>query len=181
MAFARCANLHPCNTCFLVPTRLHNTNGISIGSAIFAQHHSSPQTVVGHARACPPPRKLRLGNGQSGSLSNTRFNLANPSPNLKRHIDRFSRSWATVCKTVRLMLSDHCLSDLSVTFVYCGQTVGRIKMKLGTHIVLIGIGHIVLDGDSAPPPPKGGGAPNFGPVSVVAKWLHGSRCHLVRR
>ena len=28
--------------------------------------------------------------------------------------------WATVCKTVRPMLSDRCLS---VTLVYCGQTV----------------------------------------------------------
>jgi len=35
--------------------------------------------------------------------------------------------WATVCKTVRPMLSDRCLSCLSVclsvTLVYCGQTV----------------------------------------------------------
>jgi len=30
----------------------------------------------------------------------------------------------------------------------------------------------VLDGDPAPPPPKGGGAPNFRPISVAAKW-HG--------
>jgi len=29
-----------------------------------------------------------------------------------------------------------CLSILSVTFVYCGQTVGWIKMKLGTEIGL---------------------------------------------
>jgi len=28
------------------------------------------------------------------------------------------------------------------------------------------------------PPPKGDGAPNFSPISVVAKWLDGSRCHL---
>jgi len=39
--------------------------------------------------------------------------------------------WATVCKTVRPVLSDRCLSVLSVTLVYCGQTVGWIKMKLG--------------------------------------------------
>jgi len=35
--------------------------------------------------------------------------------------------WATVCKTVRPMLSDRCLSCLSclhVTLVYCGQTAG---------------------------------------------------------
>jgi len=28
---------------------------------------------------------------------------------------------------------------------------------------------------------KGGGAPNFRPIPVVAQWLHGSRCHLVWR
>jgi len=40
---------------------------------------------------------------------------------------------------------------------------------------------IVLDGDLAPPFPKGGGALNFRPMSIVAKWLDGSRCHLVGR
>jgi len=43
---------------------------------------------------------------------------------------------------------------LSVTFIHCGQTVGRIKMKLGMQVGL-GPGHTVLDGDPAPPPPKG--------------------------
>ena len=65
--------------------------------------------------------------------------------------------WATVCKTVRPMLSDRCpvcLCCLSVTFVHCGQTVRRIKMKLGTQLGL-GPGQIVLDGDPAPPPAKG--------------------------
>jgi len=38
---------------------------------------------------------------------------------------------------------------LSVTLVYCGQTVGRIKMKLGTEVGL-GPGHIVLNGDQLP-------------------------------
>ena len=47
-----------------------------------------------------------------------------------------------------------CLSCLSVTFVHCGQTVGRIKMKLGMQVGL-GPGHIVLDGDPAPSPPMG--------------------------
>jgi len=49
------------------------------------------------------------------------------------------------------MLSVRCLS---VTFVHCGQTVGQIKMKLGTQVGF-GPGHIVLDGDPALPPPKG--------------------------
>ena len=50
------------------------------------------------------------------------------------------------------MLSDRCpvLSVcLSVTLVYCDQTVGWIKMKLGKEIGL-GPGHVVLDGNPAP-------------------------------
>jgi len=43
-----------------------------------------------------------------------------------------------------------CLSCLSVPLVYCGQTVGWIKMKLSVQVGL-GPSHIVLDGD--PPPP----------------------------
>jgi len=39
-----------------------------------------------------------------------------------------------------------CLSRLSVTLVYCGQTVGWIKMPLGMEVGL-GPGDIVLDGD----------------------------------
>ena len=64
------------------------------------------------------------------------------------------------------MLSDRGLSDLSVLSVCnagvlcCGQTVGWTKMKLGTQVGL-SPGHIVLDGDSAPTPPKE-------PTSVVA-------------
>jgi len=53
-----------------------------------------------------------------------------------------------------------CLSCLSVTFVHCSQTVGRIKMKLGTQVGL-GPGHIVLDGDPAPPCPKWHSYPQF--------------------
>jgi len=77
--------------------------------------------------------------------------------------------WATIYKTVRPVLSDRCPVCLSVTLVYCGQTVGWIKMKLCMKVGL-GPGHIVLDGDPAP---------NFQPMSVVAKRLDGSTCHLV--
>ena len=54
-------------------------------------------------------------------------------------------------------------------------------MKLGKRVHL-GPGHVVLDGDPAPPPPKGGEAPNFRPISVVAKWLvdHDETWHAVR-
>jgi len=67
--------------------------------------------------------------------------------------------WATICKTVRPMLSVRCLSvcpvqscpvRLAVTLVYCVQTAGRIKMKLG----------IVLDRDPGPLPQRGT-APQF--------------------
>jgi len=68
---------------------------------------------------------------------------------------------------------------LSVTLVHCGQTVRRVKIKPDVQVGL-GPGHIVLDGDPGPPPQRGT-APNFRPISVVAKWLDGSRCHLVRR
>jgi len=43
-----------------------------------------------------------------------------------------------------------CLSCLSVTLVYCGQTAGWIKTPLGMEVDLCP-GHIVLDGDPAPP------------------------------
>jgi len=54
--------------------------------------------------------------------------------------------------------------------VYWGQTALWIKMALGMEVGL-GPGHIVLDGDSAPPPPKGAQSPNFRPISIVAKRL----------
>jgi len=65
--------------------------------------------------------------------------------------------------------------------VHCGQTVGRIKMKLGKQVGL-GPGRIVLDGDPAPSP-KGGVAPlpDFRPMCIVAKRLDGSRWHLAWR
>ena len=135
---------------------------------------------------------------------------------------------ATVCKKVCHMLSDRCLSVLSVTLVYCGQTVQWIKMKFGTqlglrsgHIVLdgdpaappqkghspqfsahvcfgntagwikiplgteVGLcpGDIVLDGDPAPLPPKNVAqhCPPFRAMSIVAKRLDGSQCHLIER
>ena len=80
----------------------------------------------------------------------------------------YSHFWATVSKTVRAMLS----VCLSVTFVHCGQTVG---MQVG-----LGPGHIVLDGD--PAPPKGHSSPLFSadvycghersPIWVSAERLH---------
>ena len=57
------------------------------------------------------------------------------------------------------------------TRVYCGQTVGWMKMPLGTKIGL-SPGDSVLDGDPAPSPQRGWSSlPNFRPISIVAKRL----------
>ena len=94
--------------------------------------------------------------------------------------------WATVCTTVHSVLygpSSFCLFCLSVTLVYCDQTVGWVRMPLGV-VVGLGPGHIVLDGDPAPLPRKGySPLPSFRPMSIVAKRMDGSEHHatLVRR
>ena len=55
-----------------------------------------------------------------------------------------------------------------------------IKMPLGMEVCL-GSGHIVLDGDPALPTKRSTAppTPKFRPMSVVVKWMDGSRCHLV--
>jgi len=63
--------------------------------------------------------------------------------------------------------------------LYCGQTSGCIKMPFGMEVGF-SPDDFVLDGDPAPTP-KGAETPNFRPTSIMAKRLHGSRCHLVRR
>ena len=52
-------------------------------------------------------------------------------------VKRFALSYRTVVMSVM-----SCLSVMYVTLVFCGQTVGWIKMKLGTEVGL-GPGHIV--------------------------------------
>ena len=79
------------------------------------------------------------------------------------------------------MLSTVVLSCLSVMLVYCGQTVGWIKKKLG---IQVGFdpGHIVLDGNPALPSAKRGRSPlSFWPMSIVATGLDGTRWHLASR
>jgi len=67
-----------------------------------------------------------------------------------------------------------CSVCLPVTSVYCGQTVGWIKMKLGMRYVGLSPSHIVLDGNPAPPPKKGAQPPIFGPYvrcGQMAGWI----------
>jgi len=64
--------------------------------------------------------------------------------------------------------------------VYCGQTAGWIKIVLGMEAGLSPGDLAVLDGDLAPSPKKGQSPlSNFRPISIVAKRLHASGCHLV--
>ena len=62
-----------------------------------------------------------------------------------------------------------CLSCMSVTLVYCGQTIGWITMPLGTEAGL-GPGDIMLDGDPAPSTERGTAGPSlFGPCLLWPK------------
>jgi len=57
--------------------------------------------------------------------------------------------------------------------VYSGQTAGWIKMPLGIEVDL-DPGHIVLDGDSAPPPTKGHNPTQFSAhicCGQMAGWI----------
>jgi len=58
------------------------------------------------------------------------------------------------------MLQNHWPFCLSVMSMYCGQTVGWIKMLLGTEVGF-SLGDIVLDGDPAPPPMERAQHPHF--------------------
>jgi len=70
-----------------------------------------------------------------------------------------TKFWATVCKRVRAVLSDSCLSSLPVTLVYWGQTVGWIKMP-----------HCARWWPSSPTEGAQQPPPTFRPISIVAKW-----------
>jgi len=83
------------------------------------------------------------------------------------------------------MSSDRCLSCqsclsvcLSVTFVRCGQTVARIKMKSGMEVGLGSMATLYQMGTQLSLPQRGT-ALNVRPMSVVAKPPDGSRCRLV--
>jgi len=81
------------------------------------------------------------------------------------------------------MLSDRfclfCLSVLSVTLVYCGQTIGWIKMKFGMEVGF-GLRDIVLDGPR--PHKKAQQPPLYVPCLLWPKsWMDPDIINLVRR
>jgi len=65
------------------------------------------------------------------------------------------------------------------THFYCGQTAGYIKMPFGMEAASVQATLCSMGTQLAPQ--KGGGAPDFRPMSLAAKRLHRLRCHLVRR
>jgi len=83
-----------------------------------------------------------------------------------RRANRFTNGHPKTVRPAIGPLPLSCLSVcLSVTLVYCGQTVAWMKMKLGTEVG-IGPGHIVLDGEAAHP--QRGTAPSGSPSNNVA-------------
>jgi len=140
---------------------------VGLGSGHIVLDGDPPPPPKGHSRAIFGPYLLwpngwmdQDGTWHLGSPRSREFVLDGyPAPSPKRGVGA----------EPPLQFSAH---------VCCGHTAGWIKMALGMKVGL-GPGHIVLDGDPAALP-KRGGAPNFRPTSVVAKRLHGSRCHLVR-
>jgi len=89
--------------------------------------------------------------------------------------------WATICKMVRPMLLDRCLSVCPVCNVGVlwpnGWTDPGESWHAGRPWPW---SHCVRWGPMSPTP-QGHSPPDFQPISVVAKWLYGSRCHLVGR
>ena len=77
----------PPNTCLLRTTRVHNPNGISIGSAFFAQ---LTQCRRGCPSMCFPLKIAHWRIGRSGPYL-IHGSLAHPNPKPERHLDRFSR------------------------------------------------------------------------------------------
>jgi len=82
----------------------------------------------------------------------------------------FVKPFALCYQTVVCLSCPVCLF---VTFVHCGQTVGRIKMKLGMQVGL-SPGHIVLDGTQLPLPQRATALPQFSAhvcCGEMAAWI----------
>ena len=66
--------------------------------------------------------------------------------------------------------TEHSTLSRILAHVYCDQTVGWIKMKLGREVGICP-GHIVLDGDPAPLLKGAQQPPSFRPMSIVVAHL----------
>jgi len=98
------------------------------------------------------------------------------------YVKRFALCYRTVVLSVCPVCTVwHVRAPQFSAHICCDQLAGWIKTTLGTEVGR-GPGHIVLDGDPAPlPKRRRSPLPNFRPISVEAKRLDASRCHLIWR
>jgi len=91
MVFARCRQwtLHLIHASY-GPSRVLISNGVSIGSAVFAQLTANSRYALQRAVPSPSPFKIAHSHGGSGSHIIHGF-WAHPSPQPKWHLDRFNR------------------------------------------------------------------------------------------
>ena len=102
--------------CFLGPIWVHNQNGISIGSPIFAQ------LMAECSWACLGmsfPQKLPLGMGRSGPhlIHGSMEAWTHPNPQPKRHLDQFSHFCTARCRETS-GIPGHVLSHKNCTFAW---------------------------------------------------------------
>jgi len=88
--------------------------------------------------------------------------------------------WVTACKWVHPLLSDRCLSVLSVCDVGVLWPNGWMHQDKTWHGGRPQPRPQCFRWGPSSPSPKGHN-PNFSSMSVVAKWLDGLRCHSVQR
>jgi len=120
----------------------------------------------------------KMGKNRDAQKKFSSHEVCRVSPEARRAymmgmITERGRFLGTVCKMVCLCYRTVvCPVCLSVTLVYCGQTVGWIEMKLGTKVGL-DPGHTVLGGDLALLPKSGPAPPTFGPCLLSPNgWMN---------
>ena len=89
---------------------------------------------------------------------------------MANYFKNWSAFWATICKTIRPMLSHQCLScpvclSVKVGVLWLNEWMDQDATWYGGRL---SPRHIALNGDPAPPPAKGAQQPpTFRPMSVV--------------
>jgi len=84
------------------------------------------------------------------------------------HVTHVTVFWRPIVQRFALCYRTVACPVLSVTLVYCGQTVGWIRIPFGVEVGLDAV-HIVLDGDPAPPTEHG---PQFSAsCGQTAGWI----------
>ena len=100
---------------------------------------------------------------------------------LQDAMDKIWVDWVTVCKTIRPMLSDRCLSVCPVCDVRALWPNGWTDQDKTWHTGRPRPWPHCVRWRPSPLPKKGAEPPNFRPMFIVAKRLDGSRCHLSQR